>query len=417
MFVVCGLSHKTAPLSVREACSIPINRAVLQQLRADLPAAETAILSTCNRTEIYCANEKAANVLDWLTRFYGKKEKASLAPYTYTHEGTSAISHLLRVASGLDSMVLGEPQILGQLKQAFQSAADIGTTGAMLNRLFQYVFAVAKTVRTQTGIGQHPVSIAYAAVQLVKQNIEHLAHARVLLIGAGQTNALVARYLQSLNIAQLTIANRDVAKAVKLAEQVGGQGVCLSGLSYHVNEADLVISATDAGKVLLTQDMLRAAQCRHPSKPMLLIDLSVPRNIEPACAKLPKTFLYTVDDLNTLIHHAMSARQDAAIEAEALISLHTDAFMAMLRRLDAVSTICDYRNNMQVMCDHLTEQAHQQIAQGQCATEVIDALSTRLRKRLLHAPTVLMRQLGEQGDWATLDAVQQCFGLKAEETT
>ena len=412
MFTVCGLNHKTAPLSVREAYAIPPDPAQLQQFSDQ--QTEVAILSTCNRTEIYCTNQAPGQALHWMQHHYAKTD-ISLAPYTYTYEGTSAVSHLLRVASGLDSMVLGEPQILGQLKQAYQLACQAGTSGALLNRLFQYVFAAAKTVRTQTGIGQHPLSIAYAGVQLVKQTFDTLDKQHVLLIGAGQTSALVARYLRTLGVGQITIANRDVMKALKLAEQVDGQGICLSGFGYYLDQVDVVISATDAGNILLHADDLKEARTRSRSRsPVLLLDLAVPRNIAPDCAHLPNTRLYTVDDLKTIVAQSASARQRAAMEAEALVTLHTEAFMAMLRRLDATDTICDYRDKMQSVCDTLTTQAHRQIDQGQCPKAVLNELATRVRQKLLHAPTILMRQLGEQGQWDTLHTITECFALQTQ---
>lgn len=412
MFAVCGLNHKTAPLSIREICAIPPDPTQLRQLGGQ--HTEVAILSTCNRTEIYAANQDPRQTLHWMQHHYASSD-ISLAPYLYTHEGPSAVSHLLRVASGLDSMVLGEPQILGQLKQAYQLACQAGTSGALLNRLFQYVFAAAKTVRTQTGIGQHPISIAYASVQLIKQTFEALDKRRVLLIGAGQTNALVARYLHALGVGQITIANRDVMKAVTLAKQVKGQGICLSGMGYCLDHVDMVISATDAGKILLPADCLKEARARSNTRaPLLLLDLAVPRNIDPDCARLSNTCLYTVDDLKTIVATSVSARQRAAMEAETLITLHTNAFMTMLRRLDVTDMICHYRDRMQSTCNALTAQAHHQIDQGQCPKAVLNTLATRMRQTLLHAPTILMRQLGEQGQWETLETLAACFSVQTQ---
>lgn len=405
MVLVCGLNHKTAPLSVREACVFQPTtlQAPLRELVASGAYQEAAIVSTCNRTEIYCRGNEPDHLLSWLQAYH----PTSLTPYLYTYQQDDAVRHLLRVASGLDSQILGEPQILGQLKQAYQLAQHAGTLGASLHRLFQYVFAVTKQVRTGTGIGQHPISVAYAAVQLLKQQ---QTMPRVLLVGAGDTIELVTRYLQNLSVTDVLIANRDVIKATRLAKRINGQATCLGAIPYHLSQVDVVISAAQTQAPLITADMITNV-AQHAAKPLLLIDLAVPRNIEAACGELSHTQLYTIDDLTDTVTHNMTQRQSAAKQADALIEFHVNAFMAILRRLDAVSVIRAYRHNTQAICDDLLKRAQKQLIAGQDPNGVLTEFSQRLRNKLTHAPTVWISELGEQGDLETLDSMQQCFDL------
>ncbi len=408
MVVVCGFNHKTAPLSVRETCVFQqdLLHAPLRELIDSGEHQEAAILSTCNRTEIYCQGGDPKNIIDWMQT----RHQSTLTPYTYTYQSDDAVRHLLRVASGLDSLILGEPQILGQLKQAYHRAQQAGTVGKSLNRLFQYTFAVTKQVRTCTGIGQHPISIAYAAVQLAKQIVNDITKSRILLVGAGDTIELVARYLQNLHVTDLTIGNRDVIKASRLAKRFAGEGTCLGAIPHHLTQADVVITATNAGKPLITSNQLITAR-RQTTSPLLLIDLALPRNIAADCADLPNIMLHTIDSLTDVVARNVAERQGAAKQADALIELHANAFMATLRSLDAVVTVRAYRDHATQLCDTLLTQARSQLANGVDPNAVLTELTRRLRNTLTHAPTTLINELAEQGDWEMLDVLQHCFGL------
>ncbi|MCD6056331.1 MAG: glutamyl-tRNA reductase [Gammaproteobacteria bacterium] len=408
MLLVSGLNHKTAPLAVREAC-VFTNDIVQEPLRELIRAHdEVAVLSTCNRTEIYYRGGHPDNILNFLQRRF-QSIHFSVETHTYTYRNTDAVRHLLRVASGLDSAALGEPQILGQLKQAYQCAQQAGTLGKSLHRLFQYAFSVTKHVRTQTGIGQHPISIAYAAIQVAKQKVSCLAKRRVLLIGAGQTAELVARYLHSLGVSDLVIANRDVLKAAKLTQQFGGQAACLGSIPYHLNTADVVITAVQSSHPLIERKTVEEARSGLEKHPLLLIDLALPRNISPDCTYLPNISLYALDDLQAAIASNISERQEAAKEAETLIDVHVEAFMAMINSLEAVNIIRAYREKMEETSNAFLLETQQQIAKGENIENALASLTHRLRNTLLHAPSVLMRELGKQGDWELLNTLQTCF--------
>ena len=319
-----GLNHRTAPLVLREKAAFTPEQlsGALRSLAGSAKLSETAILSTCNRTEIYCHQPTSITdrVFNWLCD-YGGLSRADLQGSIYTLSNERTVQHAFRVASGLDSMVLGEPQILGQMKQAFSTAHNAGTTGKILNRLFQQTFQVAKQVRTDTSIGSNPVSIAFAAVDLARHIFARLSDQTVLLIGAGETNELVARHLLANSVQRMIIANRSLSRAQSLAARVAGEAINIADIPERLPQADIVVTSTASRLPLLGKGAIERALRVRRRRPMFLIDLAVPRNIEPEVSELKDVFLYTVDDLQSIVENNRANRQEAATEAEKIIEL------------------------------------------------------------------------------------------------
>jgi len=340
-----GLNHKTAPVDIRERISFgpDILVAALRNLTDTPGIAEGIILSTCNRTEIYCVldGSQQASVGTWLGEFHGL-EPERVDPYLYTHIDKNAVAHLLQVASGLDSMVLGEPQILGQVKSAFQSACAAGTVGKLLGRLFQHTFSVAKQVRTDTAIGNSPVSVAFAAVSLARQIFSNLQDQTALLVGAGETVELAARHLHQHGVGHIIVANRTVERAHGLAVQFGGYAIALTELANHLAEADILISSTASPLPVLGKGTVERALKVRKHRPIFMVDIAVPRDIEPEVGDLDDIYLYTVDDLQSVVEEGQRSRREAAEAAREIIDLHTGEFLAWLRSLDAVDLIQEF---------------------------------------------------------------------------
>lgn len=411
-----GINHKTAPVDLREKVSFSpdsLPRA-LKDLTERPRVSEAAIVSTCNRTEIVCTveDDTAANsVVDWFHHFH-QIPREQLEPYVYAHPDQFAVRHLLRVACGLDSMILGEPQILGQIKSAYLTAVDAGTVGTLLGRLFQHTFAVAKQVRTDTAIGSSPVSVAFAAVSLAKQFFAKLSDHTVLLIGAGETIELAARHLRENGIGQMIIANRTVEKAHVLAQEFGAYGIGLSELASHLPEADLVIASTASQLPILGKGAIERAIKARKRKPVLMIDIAVPRDIEPEAGELEDVYLYTVDDLHDIIAEGLRSRQEAALQAEEMIDAQVQQFMGWLRSLDAVAMIRAYREQAESIRDAELEKARRMISRGVSAEEALLQLARALTNKLIHQPTAEMRQAGFEGRNEILDAARILFDLK-----
>ncbi|MBB1074796.1 glutamyl-tRNA reductase [Rhodoferax sp. 4810] len=410
-----GLNHKTAPVDIRERLAFgpTVIVAALRSLLEQTPADEAVILSTCNRTELYCSltdSHAESVVRDWLARFHGV-DPQMVAPHLYVHQERAAVHHLLRVASGLDSMVLGEPQILGQVKAAFQTASDSATTGRLLGRLFQHCFAVAKQVRTDTAIGNSPVSVAFAAVSLARQIFSDLSSQTALLIGAGETIELAARHLHQHGIGRIIVANRTVERAHLVAEQFGGYAISLTELSNHLPDADIVVSSTASPLPILGKGAVERALKIRKHRPMFMVDIAVPRDIEPEVAQLDDVYLYTVDDLQGVVEEGMRSRHQAAQQALEIIELHTDEFMGWLRSLDAVTLIQDYRTRSESIRDEVLERALKQLSAGKPAAEVLGQLAHTLTNKLLHTPSVRLRRAGREGQAELLEAANELFQL------
>ncbi len=412
-----GLNHKVAPIAVREklALSAEDNRRTLQALLEQHAVNEAMILSTCNRTEVYVQSpvtdtESQQIIQHYLTNLCAVPYE-QMCPYLYFHQERSALRHLLRVAIGLDSMVLGEPQILGQVKAAYSMAEEEGAVGAHLRRVFQYVFSVSKQIRSNTGIGANPVSVAFLAVNIAKQIFESIDKTNVMLIGSGQTITLVAQYLQDINVNNIIIAGRNKARATQLAERVAGEGISLQDIPDNLARADIVISATASPLPILGKGMVTTALKQRKYKPMLLVDIAAPRDIEAQVAELDSVYLYNLDDLQKLIEQGLSKRQFAAEQAEALVDAHVDYFMRRLRSLDANTTITAYREQTTAQSDDVLQKAQQLIANGTPAEEALTWLATNLTNKFMHQPSVQLRQAAEEGQLQFLQMAKTLFDL------
>jgi glutamyl-tRNA reductase len=416
--IALGLNHKTAPVDMRERVTFgpDVIVAALRDLQHQPGVEECIILSTCNRTEVYCAVDDTvdAPVSRWLGEFHGLSPD-QVSPYLYTHFDRQAVHHLLRVSSGLDSLVLGEPQILGQVKQAFHTACQAKTPGKLLGRLFQHAFSVAKQVRTDTAIGSSPVSVAFAAVSLARQIFSDLSNQTALLIGAGETIELAARHLHQHGIGRMVVANRTVERAHKLAAQFDGYAIALTEMSQHLPEADIVISSTASPLPVLGKGAVESALKKRKHRPVFMVDIAVPRDIEAEVGDLADVYLYTVDDLEDVVEENKRSRQEAAQQADEIIDYHSDEFMGWLRSLDAVSLILDYRRQAESVRDDLLDKAQRQIANGKDADETLGWLAHTLTNKLLHHPSTRMRRAGKDGRLELLDAANELFQLEQSE--
>jgi len=413
-----GINHKTAPVEIREKVAFaPEHLATaLRELLAQHAVNEAAILSTCNRTELYCSVESGAAecLIGWISRYH-KLSQEDVAPYTYTFADQAAVQHILRVASGLDSLVLGEPQILGQIKDAYTWANNAGAIGMQLNRLFQHTFSVAKQIRTDTAIGSNPVSVAFAAVSLSKQIFTNLNEHTALLIGAGETIELVARHLGEMGVKHMIVANRTIERAQLLAGQFNGEAITLSEMPDRLVEADIVISSTASQLPILGKGAVERALKKRKHRPIFMVDIAVPRDIEPEVGNLRDVYLYTVDDLQEVIEENRKSRQAAAEEAEDIIAGQVEQFMGWLRSLEAVDTIRAYRTHAELIREEANRQALRQLAAGRDPEKVINDLSRILTNKLIHEPTVQMNRAAFEGRNSLLDSARELFNLKDNE--
>jgi glutamyl-tRNA reductase len=413
--VTYGINHNTAPVHVRELFAFDANALpeALSALHQQESVVEVVILSTCNRTEIYCCldDDSDNEILAWLHQFK-QQDADSISPYLYHYQGGAAIRHLLRVACGLDSMVLGEPQILGQLKDAYSQSLNANTLGKSLGRLFQHAFAVAKQVRTDTAIGNSPVSVAFAAVSLAKQIFSDLAESTALLIGAGETIELAARHLHDNGIQRLIIANRTVERAHSLAMQVDGYAISLSELPAHLAEADIVVSSTASQLPILGKGAVERALKQRKRKPIFMVDIAVPRDIEEEVGLLEDIYLYCVDDLRDIIEENLQSRRDAALQAEEIIDTQVDHFLAWLRTQDAVPVIRAIRNSAEDISQQSLAKALKQLEQGVPPQQAMAQLARGLTNRLIHEPSRQLRQSGFEDDDHLLDSARRLFNIK-----
>lgn len=409
-----GINYNTAPVAVRERLSFPTDKlkASLQELWHVKGITEAAILSTCNRTELYCTSNTADQqaLIDWVAR-NKQINAADFTPYLYYHTDSELIRHIFRVASGLDSMILGEPQILGQMKTAYQAACDAGTLGKRLGKLFQHTFTAAKKVRTDTAIGSSPVSVAFAAVQLAQQIFDKLSEQTALLIGAGETIELTARHLTQQGVGRLIIANRTYEKAHTLAAQFNGYAIDLSELPNHLAEADIVISSTASQLPILGKGRVESALKKRRHKPMFMVDLAVPRDIEAEVEQLRDVYLYTVDDLQHTIDQNMSSRRLAAEQAEEIIDTQVDHFLAWLRAQSAQSLIRDYREQAGQTRDETLQKMLAAVKNGMPPEEALNRLAHTLTNKLIHTPSAQIRAAAENERHDLLAAALEIFKL------
>ena len=412
--ITLGINHKTAPVELRERIAFAPEKLTeaLKKLAELNPVQEVAILSTCNRTELYCTLDEPDTqfLVTWLSQFH-KIDPRELSSYLYTYPEIDTIRHMFRVATGLDSLILGEPQILGQMKDSYHQAQLAGTLGTTLGRLFQHTFTVAKQIRTDTAIGSSPVSVAFAAVRLARQIFSDLSKQTALLIGAGETIELAARHLHDNHIGRMIIANRTVERAHNLAGQFDGYGIALSEIPAHLFEADIVITSTASQEPVLTREMVKSSLKTRKHKPMFMVDIAVPRDIEESVSELEDVYLYSVDDLRDVIEEGMQTRQEAAIQADEIIDVQVEHFLAWIESLNAVETIRQYRHKAEESRDEVLMKAKRLLQQGKSTEEVLDFLANTLTNKLLHDPSASLRDAASQGRMELIRAAQDLFNL------
>lgn len=414
-----GLNHTTAPLEVREKVTFAteVLPDALLELKQHTGAEETAILSTCNRTEIYCSMEQIdpKPAIDWFSNFHGLTE-TDLQPFLYSHPDANAVKHMLRVASGLDSMVLGEPQVLGQLKTAYQTAVRSGSMGRLLGRLFQHSFRVAKDIRSNTAIGNHPVSVAFAAVRLAQQIFGDLSKQTALLIGAGETIELVAKHLHDSNLQRMIIANRTLERSQHLAKEFSAYAITLSDVPQHLHEADIIISSTASQLPILGKGAIETAVRKRKHRPVFIVDIAVPRDIEAEAGELDDVYLYTVDDLKQVIEENVRSRQEAAKQAEEIIDTQVVHFMDWLSSLDTVSTIKALRQHASTLQQEALELAIKKLRKGNDPEQVLQEVTRALTNKLIHSPSSQLRLADDERRARLLDATQELFNLSPDKT-
>ncbi|MGI2258938.1 glutamyl-tRNA reductase [Shewanella sp. GXUN23E] len=413
--VAIGINHKTATVDLREKVAFSPDKIhdAMKSLACTTKTGEAVIVSTCNRTELYCNNASREDVVAWLEHYHGLNH-ADVAPCLYQYEGQMAVKHLMRVACGLDSLVLGEPQILGQVKQSFAKAKEAGTIAVTMDRLFQNTFSVAKKVRTETEIGAAAVSVAFAAVSMAKHIFSCLSHTKVLLIGAGETIELVARHLKENGVSEMVVANRTLERAQGMCAEFNARAITLPEIPDFLPRADIVISSTASPLPILGKGMVEKALKQRRHQPMLLVDIAVPRDIEAEVAELDDAFLYTVDDLQSIIEQNMASRKEAAEQAEIIADEQAHLFMDWIRSLESVDSIRDYRTQSMTIKDEMVARALNKLAQGGDAEQVVLELANKLTNRLIHAPTQALTAASRQGDLNTLGQLRTALGLEKQ---
>lgn len=413
-----GINHNSATLDLREQVAFAPEQLVdaLQEGCRRLETDELVILSTCNRTELFfteTANSDVAleNALQWLAEYHNLDPEV-IRDSCYEHVGEQALEHMIQVASGLDSMVLGEPQIFGQLKSAYAVAEEAGTVGPELVRLFPRVFAVAKRVRTDTAIGENPVSVAYAAVDLAGHIFADLNKTRALLVGAGETIDLVARHLSDAGVAELVVANRTLGRARELAERFGAEAVLLADIPEQLVGADIVISSTSSQLPILGKGAVEHALKQRKHKPILMIDLAVPRDIEAQVGDLKDAYLYSVDDLREIVEENLANRRSEARKADVIIEEGVREYVQELRSRDAVDTVKAFRSRAEQLRDAEVEKALKALQRGEPAEDVLNTLARSLTNKLIHSPTIELRRASAEGKPEVLELARDLLGLR-----
>ena len=409
-----GLNHTTAPIETRERLAFPVGQVLpaLASLGEVEGMRERVIVSTCNRTEIYWASdtETAEPVIQWFCDWHRQSPEA-LRPMLYAYQDARAVQHLLRVAAGLDSMVVGEPQILGQIKDAYREAVDSGHAGGLLSRLFQRVFAAAKRIRTETRIGANPVSVAYASVSLAHQIFADFPEHTALLIGAGQTVELAARHLHEHGLGRMIIANRTLERAREIARPFSAYAITLEEIPAHLAEADIVISSTASNTPVLLCETVAAALRKRRHRPMFMVDIAVPRDIEASTGELEDVYLYSIDDLQGIIQDNMQARREAATQAEAIVDEEASRFMDWLDAADAIHTIRRLRGQGEQSRRQVMERARRRLARGEDPEQVLEYVTWSLTNKLLHRPSRRLRDAGLKRDDHIVEMARWLYGM------
>jgi len=411
-----GINHQTAPLAVREQMAFDVEtmEPALHNLVEQGAAKEATILSTCNRTEVYCSTQAPDKIINWLANYH-QMEARDIEPYLYTLPREQAVKHAFRVASGLDSMVLGEPQILGQMKQAVRYAEQAGTLGFLLHKLFQRTFSVAKDVRTQTEIGANLISMAAAAVRLAERIFPSIAEQKVLFIGAGEMIELNAVHFAARQPKHITVANRTLERAQVLARRLNGHAITLTDLPEQLALHDIIVTCTASPLPILGKGMVERALKQRKHRPLFIVDLAVPRDVEAEVAELDDVFLYTVDDLAEVVRDGLDARQGAVKEAEVIIDSGVANFIRWMESREVVPTIRALRDNAERHRRHEMEKALRLLAKGEDAAKVLEVLSNSLTNKFLHAPTHTLNQVQAAEREAFLDMVHRIYHLHTPE--
>jgi glutamyl-tRNA reductase len=414
--IAFGVNHHTAPLEVREQVTFDATNIeqALRDLIAQESVREAAIISTCNRTEVYCSTPEPNRAIDWLARFHRLKSQ-TLDPFLYTLPRERAVAHAFRVASGLDSMVLGEPQILGQMKEAVKSAENAGTLGTVLHKLFQSTFSVAKEVRTHTEIGASSVSMAAAAVKVAERIFASVAEQKILFIGAGEMIELCSTHFAARQPRHITFANRTLERGQELARRHGGEAIALNDLPEQLAFHDIVVTCTASTLPILGKGMIERAIKVRRHRPILMIDLAVPRDVEAEVSELDDVFLYSVDDLGKIIQEGLDIRQAAVAQAEAIITAGVDGFMHWLESRELVPTIRAMRDQADRMRRNELERAAKMLARGDDPHKVLEQLSHALTNKFLHGPTHALNSAESKERESLLTAMTRIYQVKPPE--
>ena len=433
--VLVGINQNTANIEMREKVAFPpeIVESALAEIYALPPIREVVIVSTCNRTEIYLdfvesdsavpAGDELAQkrqlvdrqeeVVAWLSTFHDL-QAGELEQCSYSYAGEDVVRHLMKVSCGLDSMVLGEPQILGQIKSAYAVSKDQKVVEQSLGRAFEEAFSIAKQVRTDTAIGENPVSVAYAAVTLAERIFSDLPSLSVLLIGAGRTIELVVKHLVEKGVSEIVVANRTLDNALEIANRFDAHGVLLSDIPEQLIAADIVVSSTNSQLPLLGKGAVERALKQRKHKPMLLIDLAVPRDIEAEVSQIADAYLYSIDDISDVIEDSVNSRADAAAQAESIIERGVEDYRKGLRSLNAVSTLRAFRDKADAIREGELERALKALEKGESADAVLSGLARSLTQKLIHSPSVQMKKASAAGRDELLELTAELFELSSE---
>jgi glutamyl-tRNA reductase len=415
---VIGFNHKTASVNVRERVYFALDKLslYLQDLLGHHIAHEAVLLSTCNRSELYCDTNDVFALRDWFCA-QGQVPRAELESSLYIYQNAEAVAHIMQVACGLDSMIIGEPQILGQMKEAFSESCTAGAIDTLFHRLFQMIFSMAKEIRTTTAIGACPVSVASASVNFARQHLPDFEKAQVVLIGAGDTSALLLRYLKDQLKRPVILINRSFEKAVSMVEPFGGIAADFTQLPKMLAQADLLFSATGSATPILTPALVQTAMQARLGKPQMLIDVAVPRDIDADVATLAGVTLYCIDDLKVIIEKNRQGREHAADKIREMIREKSDEFIAELASFDKVAhTIRVYRGQIEALCHAELLKARQQLHQGRDSHQVLEQFANAFINKLLHQPSIQLRQAGAEGRFDLLQLAKQLFAISDHET-
>ena len=411
-----GINHNSAAVDVRERVAFApeqMSEALVDGCYA-IGVSELVILSTCNRTELFVAADEGVlirdKMLNWLAGYH-HLPVSELESCSYAYESREALRHMMQVASGLDSMVLGEPQILGQMKSAYSVASESGTVGEQLGQYFPKAFSVAKKVRTDTAIGENPVSVAYAAVDLAGHIFADVSKTDALLVGAGETIELVARHLSESGVRRIVVANRTLAHARELAQQFGAEAVLLSEIPEQLVSADIVITSTASQLPILGKGAVEEALKKRKHRPILMVDIAVPRDIEPQVGDLNDVYLYSVDDLREIVEQNMLSRKTEVRKADSIIDQGVDAFFTEQRSQGAVETVKAFRASAEAVREEELQRALKMLDNGQQADQVLASLAKGLTNKLIHSPTIELKRASAEGKQDFVNMARRLLGL------